>query len=66
MKCKICKRSPSEIAEYVEMAEDKEGFPNANTPEEIVRTEEGTFNPYTKMFYCTDCYFKAGMPLGTA
>jgi len=36
------------------------------SPSEIVRTEEGTFNPHTKMFYCTDCYFKAGMPLGTA
>lgn len=61
MKCKICGREPSEIDEYIEMAEI-EGM----TPEEYVRQEEGTFNHNTEMFYCTDCYIKVGMPLGTA
>ena len=61
MECKICKRKPSEIEEYVECAQDED-----MTPDAYVREEEGTFNSQTEEFYCTDCYIKIGMPLGTA
>jgi hypothetical protein len=60
MKCKICGKQPHELEEYVEMAE-VEGC----TPEEYAKTD-GTYNPETDLFYCTDCYIKVGMPLGTA
>jgi hypothetical protein len=65
MKCKVCGKRPDEIEEYVEMANDKEGF-GCDTPEEVVIREEGTYNSRTGLFYCTDCYIKIGMPLGTA
>lgn len=61
MRCKVCGKAPEEIDEYVDMGE-VEGL----TPEEFVRQEEGTYNPETGMFYCTACYIKIGMPLGTA
>ena len=66
MECKICHHKPLEIEEYVEIAEDNNGFPNSHTPEEAVLNEEGTLNHITEMFYCTSCYIKIGMPLGTA
>jgi hypothetical protein len=59
--CCGCDRTPDEIGEYIGMAEE-EGI----TPEQFVRAEEGTFNPVTLHFWCTDCYIKAGMPLGQA
>lgn len=62
MKCKCCKKEPSEILEYVSRAEQH----NYDSPEDFVRSEEGTYNNKTDLFYCTDCYIKAGMPLGTA
>ncbi len=61
MKCKVCRKAPEDIEEYVEAA-----IENECTPEEYVRQEEGTYNPHTKEFYCTDCYINIGMPLGTA
>ena len=61
MHCKTCKRKPHEILEYVMAAEA-----NDMTPEGFVWSEEGTLNIITKEFYCTDCYIKAGMPVGTA
>lgn len=62
MKCKCCGKKPSEINEYVVYAKI-EGYDN---PEDFVREEEGTYNPETKQFYCTQCYIKLGMPSGTA
>lgn len=62
VKCKCCKRRPDEIDEYTEMVEDGE----YKTPEQAVRMNEGTFNPFTGEFYCTSCYIKNGMPLGMA
>jgi hypothetical protein len=60
-KCKICKKKPNELGEYVECAKDWE-----LTPDEYVRQQEGTFNKETGQFYCTECYYDVGMPLGTA
>jgi len=62
MKCKVCKKQPHAISEYVDLA-GMEGYVSA---EEAVRREEGTYNPATDLFYCTSCYIKIGMPLGTA
>lgn len=61
-RCKICKKTPEELAEYKLLAED-EGYASA---EEAVIHGEGTYNPNTKQFYCTECYIKIGCPLGTA
>lgn len=59
--CKGCGKSPDEIPEYVLLANELELTPNL-----AVITEEGTYNRRTGRFYCTDCYIKAGMPLGKA
>jgi hypothetical protein len=61
MMCKICKKIPSEIEEYVEAAKEEN-----MTPDDYVREEEGTFNAETGQFYCTNCYVNIWMPLGTA
>ena len=61
-RCKGCGKTPEELMEYKMMAEE-EGYASA---EEAVRKEEGTFNPATGLFWCTDCYVKAGMPSGKA
>lgn len=61
VKCKVCKRHPEEIAEYVSMAKLEN-----TTPEEYVIQEEGTYNHETGEFFCTDCYIKLGCPNGTA
>lgn len=61
-KCKICGKKPSELVEYLILAEE-EGYSSA---EEVVRNEEGTYNPATGFFYCTGCYIKIGMPSGKA
>ena len=61
VQCRECRRKPEEIPEYVEMAE-VEGYSSA---EEAARTD-GTFNPLTEQFYCTECYIEVGMPLGKA
>lgn len=61
MRCKVCGKYPHEIDEYVCYAKQTN-----MTPEEFVQQEEGTYNPETELFYCTECYVKIGMPLGTA
>ncbi|WP_346890711.1 hypothetical protein [Clostridium sp. UBA3887] len=62
IKCKVCGRHPSKINEYIGMVADGE----YQTEEEAVIHNEGTYNPETGLFYCTECYFKDGMPLGKA
>lgn len=57
MICIGCNKSPGEIEEYVEMA-NEEGC----TPDEYVRREEGTYNRENGHFACTDCYCDMGMP----
>lgn len=59
--CLKCQRKPDEIQEYVDLAAD-----DGVTPERFVKTGEGTFDPRTGYFWCTDCYIKLGMPLGKA
>ncbi len=55
--CINCKKHPDELEEYIESAKE-----NETTPDEFVRTEEGTYNPDNGHFVCTDCYIKIGMP----
>ncbi len=55
--CFGCKKHPSELDEYIEAVEGTE-----ETPDEYVRSEEGTLNQETGDFLCTMCYIKAGMP----
>ena len=55
--CAYCRKKPNEIEEYIEAAEYEE-----ITPDEFVRTCEGTYNPKNGHFCCTDCYIKIGMP----
>jgi hypothetical protein len=55
--CVGCGKKPSELREYVDMAEE-EGM----TPDEYVRREEGTYNRENGHFLCTPCYVKAGQP----
>jgi len=64
MRCKVCGREPHEIPEYIDaVAEEPDEF---SDEEDYVRQEEGTYNPLTGFFYCTECYIRIGMPLGTA
>lgn len=64
MHCKICHNEPKDIEEYVFQPIIYPQY--YDSPEDYVRKEEGTFNPKTELFYCTDCYVKIGMPLGKA
>jgi hypothetical protein len=56
-RCIKCKRTPDMIYEYVEGAEEM-----SVTPDVYVRVEEGTYNPETERFACTNCYIEMGMP----
>lgn len=55
--CPYCNKKPSEIEEYVEAAESE-----GTTPDEFVKTGEGTYNKDNGHFCCTDCYIAIGMP----
>lgn len=56
--CEMCGQLPEDLMEYVVCAEDFN-----LSPDEYVIQNEGTYNPHTGTFLCTDCYIKAGMPL---
>ncbi len=56
-RCIGCNKEPHEIPEYAEMA-DIEGI----TPEQYIRSEEGTLNRENGHFACTGCYIRMGMP----
>ena len=60
-RCIKCGRSPVEIPEYRDVAADDGVHPN-----DYVRSEEGTYNPASGHFFCTECYIEVGMPLGVA
>lgn len=59
--CKRCGRTPEQITEYKIYSKE-----NEMTPTEYVIKEEGTYNPATKKFYCTECYIALGSPRGKA
>lgn len=55
--CTGCNLRPEEIEEYITDAEESD-----MTPDDYVKTEEGTYNETNGHFLCTDCYIRAGMP----
>jgi len=55
--CTGCDKSPEDIQEYIDAADE-----NGMTPEDYVRSEEGTYNRINGHFLCTSCYTDAGMP----
>lgn len=55
--CMACGRIPADIPGIVDYAEWEE-----MTPDEWVRSEEGTYNPVNGHFLCDEDYIKAGMP----
>lgn len=58
LRCKGCGKTPSEITEYKVLAEEN-GYASAD---DAMKNEEGTYNSFTGLFYCTSCYIKAGCP----
>jgi len=58
IKCRGCGKQPHEIAEYRYAA-----IGENVTPEDYVKQEEGTYDPRTDQFLCTDCDVKAGTPV---
>jgi len=56
--CLGCGFRPNDLGEYIVASEDY-----SCTPEEYVIRKEGTYDPETGTFLCTDCYIKAGTPL---
>ena len=59
--CAVCKREPHEIEEY---SQESTGEPLS--PLSYVLCHEGTYNPRTGLFWCTECYITLSMPLGQA
>lgn len=59
--CSGCGLPPEQIGEYIGIAAEYD-----ITPTQFVILEEGTYNPVSGHFWCTDCYIEAGVPLGTA
>ena len=57
--CAGCQKHPDQIWEYRDAAAHDY---RKITPDEYVRLEEGTFNPDTGRFLCSECYVAAGMP----
>lgn len=55
--CVGCRKYAGELEEYIGMGKIEE-----MTPDEFVRSEEGTYNPQSGHFLCTKCYIEAGMP----
>lgn len=56
--CRGCGKTPEEIPEYVRAAE----YSEFASPTIAVIEGEGTYNPKTGKFWCTDCYIKAKCP----
>ena len=56
--CRGCGKKPEELPEYVQMVENGE----FTSPTLAVIQGEGTYNPKTGKFWCTDCYIKAKCP----
>jgi hypothetical protein len=55
--CIGCNKTPEQIDEYKYGAQEYDISPN-----QYVRSEEGTYNPANGHFMCTNCYINAGQP----
>lgn len=56
-KCFCCLKFADELDEYIYGASTEE-----ISILDYVREEEGTYNPKTNTFCCTNCYFEIGAP----
>lgn len=56
--CFRCHKPAADLEEYQGLAREN-GY---ESPAAAVWAEEGTFNPETNTFACTDCYIAIGMP----
>ena len=50
IRCRFCKRPPSEIPEYQQLS-----MIEGTTPEEFVAAEDSSYDFKTQEFTCTDC-----------
>lgn len=71
LQCLECKRAPEDIQEYRDAVSDSgEEEHSDDIQDEDVRHfvihNEGTYNPATNVFWCTECYLNKGAPLGLA
>lgn len=57
MRCAKCNREPKDIPEY---RDDYKEY-GASSPDAMAR-EDGTFNPDSNSFVCTECYVGIGCP----
>jgi len=57
IRCIRCKKTPYELSEYVDAAKEI-----GITAQQFVIYEEGTYNPKSGHFACTECYIKLNMP----
>jgi hypothetical protein len=64
VQCFRCKKTPEEIPEYQLGKWWDEG--DFESPTDYCKKEEGTYNPESKQFACTDCYIAIGMPTSRA
>lgn len=69
LQCLECKKHPEDIREYRDALLD-DGWEDCQIDDsdiqQFVIKNEGTYNPLTHKFWCTNCYTKLGMPLGKA
>ena len=56
-KCFVCGKLAEELEEYVDAA-----AANEMPIDQFVAEEEGTYNPESGNFACTECYIAIGMP----
>ena len=57
MKCPFCNRKPKDIPEYRQVSKNYEMSPN-----QFVMMEDITFDGFTDMFCCKDCYIALRYP----
>lgn len=57
LRCGRCGRAPWQLTEFVDAA-----AVNGVSPNEYVRDEEGTYDPASNRFLCTECYVAVGQP----
>jgi len=66
-RCRRCGKRPIELdGEYEAIDGHEPGSLSAEEVDEIVRSEEGTYNEDTGGFWCTGCYIEIGTPRGIA
>ena len=57
LRCGRCGKAPWQLTEYVDAA-----AVDGISPNEYVRDEEGTYDPASNRFLCTECYVAVGQP----